>query len=344
MNIIPFVIFSVILISMILPVSALQQSGASLNYELQLGTSQTLQWTLISDSSVDVILKMSKSGKGNELLSFPAEIKLPAKKAINIPITVTIPNDFDDNIILEPKIRALSEGVADSGTTVINIAMSKILQINIGDNPVLKIPEKIDIVTAPDPKVIVVPESLQDTTPKSQMIIGNDKTNEADLKLNKEMDSEPTVDPTKECGLGTEMVDGYCKIIKDDGGCLIATAAYGTEVAPQVQFLREIRDNTVLSTASGTAFMSGFNTLYYSFAPTVSDWERENPMFQEAVRLFITPMISTLSIMSLADNGSEGQVLGLGISVIVLNLGMYIGVPLGVIITIRRQITSTCLK
>ena len=113
----------------------------------------------------------------------------------------------------------------------------------------------------------------------------------------------------------------------DDGGCLIATAAYGTELAPQVQFLREVRDSTVLSTASGTAFMAGFNTIYYSFAPTVADWERENPMFQEAVRAFITPMISTLSIMSLADGGSEAEVLGLGISVIALNLGMYIAAP-----------------
>jgi len=30
------------------------------------------------------------------------------------------------------------------------------------------------------------------------------------------------------------------------GGCLIATAAFGSEMAPQIQFLREIRDNTVL--------------------------------------------------------------------------------------------------
>jgi len=55
--------------------------------------------------------------------------------------------------------------------------------------------------------------------------------------------------------------------------------------------------------------------------------ERENPMFQEAVRAFITPMISTLSIMTLADTNSEAEVLGLGISVIALNLGMYIAAP-----------------
>jgi hypothetical protein len=122
------------------------------------------------------------------------------------------------------------------------------------------------------------------------------------------------------------------------GGCLIATAAYGTELAPQVQFLREIRDNTVMSTTSGAAFMTGFNMLYYSFSPTIADWERENPVFQEAVRAFITPMISTLSIMTLAEDGSEIEVLGLGISVITLNLGMYIVAPAVVGFTISKRL------
>ncbi len=145
---------------------------------------------------------------------------------------------------------------------------------------------------------------------------------------------EPT-EPEPTCGAGTELVNGICQVIKTDepepepqgGGCLIATAAYGTELAPQVQFLREIRDNTVMSTSSGTAFMTGFNQLYYSFSPTIADMERENPMFQEVVRAFITPMVSTLSIMTLAEDGSEVEVLGLGISVIALNLGMYIAAP-----------------
>ena len=114
---------------------------------------------------------------------------------------------------------------------------------------------------------------------------------------------------------------------ENGGGCLIATAAYGTELAPQVQLLREIRDNTVMSTASGTAFMTGFNQLYYSFSPYIADMERENPIYREIVRAFITPMVSSLVIMTLADTGSEVEVLGFGISVITLNLGMYIAAP-----------------
>jgi len=124
-----------------------------------------------------------------------------------------------------------------------------------------------------------------------------------------------------------EMMETETTDEAEGGGCLIATAAYGTELAPQVQFLREIRDNTVMSTASGAAFMTGFNQFYYSFSPTIADMERDNPIFQEAVRAFITPMVSTLSIMTLAEDGNESQVLGLGISVILLNLGMYIAAP-----------------
>jgi len=127
---------------------------------------------------------------------------------------------------------------------------------------------------------------------------------------------------------------------KKGGGCLIATAAYGTELAPQVQFLREIRDNTVLSTSSGAAFMTGFNQFYYSFSPTVADWERENPVFQESVRAFITPMVSSLSILTLADQGSEPSVLGFGLAVIAFNIGLYIAGPTVVGFKVHKYLKS----
>ena len=144
----------------------------------------------------------------------------------------------------------------------------------------------------------------------------------------------PDTEAEQECDPGTVMQDGICITDAggggddgDGGGCLIATAAYGSELAPQVQMLREIRDGTVMSTAAGASFMSGFNQIYYSFSPVIADAERENQMFREAVRAFITPMLVTLSVMTLADEGSEAGVLGLGAAVIALNLGMYVAAP-----------------
>lgn len=137
------------------------------------------------------------------------------------------------------------------------------------------------------------------------------------------------------------MVDGVCQLIQEGGGgCLIATAAYGSELAPQVQLLREIRDNTVSSTALGTAFMTSFNQFYYSFSPTIADWERQNPVFKDGVRAFLTPMISTLGIMSLADADSEADVLGFGISVILLNIGIYVAAPVMAGLKIRDLLRS----
>ena len=100
---------------------------------------------------------------------------------------------------------------------------------------------------------------------------------------------------------------------------------FRSELAPQVQLLREIRDNNLLNTESGSAFMDTFNEIYYSFSPTIADYERESPIFKEVVKIAITPMITSLSLMENAE--TESEVLGIGISVIALNLAMYIGIP-----------------
>ena len=148
------------------------------------------------------------------------------------------------------------------------------------------------------------------------------------------MDKEP--EPS--CGPGTHLENGQC--VPDQtggGGCLIATAAFGSEFAPQVQMLREIRDNAVLSTTSGAAFMTAFNQFYYSFSPTIADWERENPIFQDAVRVTITPLLTSLSLLNYVDIDSEEEMLGYGISLIILNLGMYFVAPALVILKLKKK-------
>ena len=123
----------------------------------------------------------------------------------------------------------------------------------------------------------------------------------------------------------------------EGGGCLIATAAFGSEMAPQVQFLREIRDNTVMSTQSGTAFMTGFNQFYYSFSPAVADYERENPVFKEAVKVTLTPLLTSLTLLNYVDVDTEQEMLGYGIGIILLNIGMYFVAPAAAIVAIKRR-------
>ena len=125
--------------------------------------------------------------------------------------------------------------------------------------------------------------------------------------------------------------------IKEGGGCLIATAAFGSEMSPQVQFLREIRDNTVLQTESGALFMTGFNQFYYSFSPAVADYERENAIFKEAVKLTLTPLLTSMTLLQYAEIDSESEMLGYGISIILLNIGMYFVAPAILIMTVRKR-------
>ena len=122
----------------------------------------------------------------------------------------------------------------------------------------------------------------------------------------------------------------------EGGGCLIATATFGSEMADQVQQLRELRDNVILSKESGIAFMTGFNQVYYSFSPTVADLERENPLFKEFVKLTITPMIAILSVLNHVDIDSEEDLLSYGLGVILLNVGIYFAIPAAIIYKIRR--------
>ena len=154
-----------------------------------------------------------------------------------------------------------------------------------------------------------------------------------------EVDEEPVMESSQPvCGPGTVLKNNVCVAEQQGGGgCLIATAAFGSEMAPQVQFLREIRDSTVLQTQSGSTFMTGFNQFYYSFSPAIADYERENPAFKEAVKIAITPMLTSLAILNYVDIDSEEEMLGYGIGIILLNIGMYFIAPAVIIFKIKNR-------
>ncbi len=125
---------------------------------------------------------------------------------------------------------------------------------------------------------------------------------------------------------------------QEGGGCLIATAAFDSELSIQVQMLREVRDTKIMNTQVGAMFISGFNQFYYSFSPTIADMERQSPAFKEIVKITITPLLSTLSLLNNID--SEIEMLGIGIGIISLNAGFYFVIPAIVAIKIKRKLLA----
>jgi peptide/nickel transport system substrate-binding protein len=78
--------------------------------------------------------------------------------------------------------------------------------------------------------------------------------------------------------------------------CLIATATFGSELTPQVQFLRNFRDHRVLSTFAGSQFMNVFNEFYYSFSPDVADSIRESDALRDVMKVTLYPLVGVLQV------------------------------------------------
>ncbi len=78
--------------------------------------------------------------------------------------------------------------------------------------------------------------------------------------------------------------------------CLIATATYGSALAPQVQFLRDFRDQEIMNTFAGSNFMTAFNTWYYSFSPAVAKYETQTPAARSVAKVVLYPLMGILRL------------------------------------------------
>ena len=119
-----------------------------------------------------------------------------------------------------------------------------------------------------------------------------------------------TVDVGKKAPLGTygltltgtsgSLVRTFVITITVQGLCVIATATYGSELSPEVQFLRSFRDQQVRSTFAGSQFMVAFNAWYYSFSPSVAHSIAENEILRAVMKLLLYPLIGILHLAAIA--------------------------------------------
>jgi len=74
--------------------------------------------------------------------------------------------------------------------------------------------------------------------------------------------------------------------------CFIATAAYGTDTAKEIDLLREFRDTVLLPNRLGAKFIS----FYYRTSPPIADFISQHEVLRTAVRVgFIDPIVKILT-------------------------------------------------
>lgn len=311
------VILFLVSIAVIPNSDALKQVAGPITVDLKPGESGAFEWGLASDNPNEPTpIQLSAEGMGSEFLVFPEKLELGPNEVRLVEVQVVIPDDFPGDIEMTPHLLATEFGET-GGATVLNIRMLKIVTLNVAPNDDSSLWVNWDEILKED---VVEPEPVN----QDQASPENEKGGFSIVQEDK-VDEEPT-EKTEE------------KPQENGGGCLIATAAFGSELAPQVQMLREIRDNTVMSTTSGSAFMIEFNQVYYSFSPAIADMQRENPAFKEIVKITLTPMLASLSVLQFINVDSEFGMLSVGISLIALNVGMYFAFPVAVAKVARKKL------
>jgi hypothetical protein len=128
--------------------------------------------------------------------------------------------------------------------------------------------------------------------------------------------------------------------------CLIATATYGSALAPQVQFLRDFRDRQIMNTFAGSNFMTVFNAWYYSFSPAVAQYELQTPAARSIARVILYPLMGILGLSELTflafGPASEFGALAAGLLAGALIGITYLALPLFCILwPLRRRINAT---
>lgn len=71
------------------------------------------------------------------------------------------------------------------------------------------------------------------------------------------------------------------------GGCFIATAAYGTPYAEEINVLRLWRDNFLKKRALGKKFV----LFYYKISPPIANFIRKSEILKKLVRMLLKPLI-----------------------------------------------------
>jgi hypothetical protein len=78
--------------------------------------------------------------------------------------------------------------------------------------------------------------------------------------------------------------------------CIIATATYGSALAPEVVYMRHVRDNMIASNEVGRTIVNGWNTFYYSWSTPLALWIASSDALQSTFRVLLLPLVAIVHL------------------------------------------------
>ncbi len=275
----------------------------------------------ILDHSFDVDNKRLTLNTSPGLSKNIAEIIIPVN-LLSGDITLYV-----DDVLHDPVVRSTNE------------VSFLVLRFSDDVEPTLRDGYIIDIIGTKTDVSVYTPAPSSDYILPDHIINNNNDDGDDDDVNGSNDGIDDSMDDNNEHGAVSDSAvsDSAVSDSGNGGGCLVATAAFGSEFSHHIQQLREIRDTKIASTESGRVFLNEFNSIYYTFSPFVADYQRENVMLQDITRFYLGPMLLSLGIMHNAQAGSEVDILTFGVSVIALNIGMYIVAPIAVLMILFRS-------
>ena len=78
--------------------------------------------------------------------------------------------------------------------------------------------------------------------------------------------------------------------------CIVATAAYGSEMASEVVHIRYVRDSLIGSTQTGKALVASFNAFYYSWSPLLARGIEGSELLRAVFRVLLLPLVGIVHV------------------------------------------------
>jgi len=128
---------------------------------------------------------------------------------------------------------------------------------------------------------------------------------------------------------------------------VIATAAYGSAMAPDVVYMRHVRDNLIGSTPTGRVLVDAFSAFYYSWSPPLAERIAGSGLLRAVFRVLLLPLVGIVHVTALTFTGMASMTgsfdaasVAAFVTAATMTLAVYVGLPVLMVVKLERAIRT----